>query len=312
MNERLLQLCQLFVDNRNEFRKVFKMGGYMLPASAALCTNNGIRADEDTLKLFRQILKKQEGVFSMLRGMMEEAIVASMAMSDDPEGLLDDIRYLEKAINGKKVFKSSHSILAALIIIDGASRQDYDLYVTRTKEIFEQMKKDHSFLTGDQDLAYAALLAVSNINLKTIMLEMEEIYKLLKGKIFSAPIQQLSHVLALDLGAPGSKAERFLEMRETLKEMKLNFGNGEELSSLAMASLLDDDEEVIIQEISEAYELIRQGTRGLSMGKYERLSYAAMMTVKSHLPDDHVVGNVLMIIALQNAIEAAAAAAAAA
>ena len=313
MNKELEKYCELMVDNRTIINSIFKWEWTMNSTCAFLMTGKDTLADVDKIKECAKLFKKNTRVLSLYRQYLSAPIICKMAMSDDPVFYLDAIKTICEEIDDAKVFRSDYSIIAAMIIYENVELTEARSYIIKTRMIFQQMRDEHPILTSSGDIVFAALLAVSDIDVDNLLLEMEENYELLKGQIMFASNRELSRLLALDLGAPGQKSERFLYMYDELKARKMNFGRGYGLNCLAVLSCLDIDTEEIMKMLEEVnnYLRVQKGFHGLSMGSEERLMYAAMLIIKAVKPDDYVVDNIILYTNLGKAIAATAAAAAA-
>jgi len=217
MNKKLEHYCELIVDNRTIFSKTFWLSDYMNIASSVLYTSEEKIADKDNLKNSYKILRKNASLLSVFRANMESLMTAKMSLAKDPLDYLMDIKKIYADLDPNKVFKSEFSVIASMIIKDKVSEENWRSYINHSRIIYQKMKEEHSVITSAEDIVFATLMAVSNLDEDNLLLEMEENYALLKGKIFGAPNQELSHILSLDLGAPGLKVDRFLRLRELMK-----------------------------------------------------------------------------------------------
>ncbi len=314
MNKDLEKYCELFVDNRHITNGVFSLDWNMIPATAMLYTNEDEVADLDRLKECRQLLRKKAGLISVFREYLEAPLAAKMALSDDPEFYFDAVRTISEELDDAKVFKSDYMIIAAMIIFEHVPLEEARSYINNTKILYQKMRKERSIFTSNRDVVFSTLLAVSDIEYDNIFLEITENYNLLKGQIRFADNRELSRLLSLDLGAPGLKTERFLNLYHTLKERQLNFGSGYELNTLALLSCLDVDDNTLITMLTEVnrYLEVQKGFHGMAMSKKERLMYSTMIVIKALKPYDDIIDNIILYICLNKAVDAAAAAAAAA
>ena len=81
-----------FIENRNTVKKVFSSeSSYIIPISANVFCVNDVMADADELKKCKKLIKKNEGLFSTLRGNIRSVIAAKLSISDDPENKLMEI-----------------------------------------------------------------------------------------------------------------------------------------------------------------------------------------------------------------------------
>ena len=106
MNELLRQACDLLIENRKVFKKVFRFDyDHLIIGSSLLYANYGLVADEMNLKYCNNLIKESTGLFSDLRGNIKIPLIAMMAISDNSDEYLEDIRELNNAFNkGKKIF----------------------------------------------------------------------------------------------------------------------------------------------------------------------------------------------------------------
>jgi len=112
----------------------------------AVCFNRAVAA-----------LKERAGWFSPLRGHLLPIMAAFLTQSDDSieretDRLMDKQRVLKQA-----GFRNTiHSYLAAMLMDNDAAR--FQEEADRAKKLYDAIKKQHFFLTSDDDYAYAVLL----------------------------------------------------------------------------------------------------------------------------------------------------------
>ena len=226
-----------------------------------------------------------------------------------------DIKELADLVDSRQVLKSSYSVLAAMLIHDQAKPEDYMHYASLTKLIYQRMKEKHRFLTGEDDIGFAALLAVSGIDLDHLELEISECYELLKEeKMPFDARQELSHILAMDMGAPTQKVAKVKALFEEFKRRKKKYGRSYEFVSLGSLALLDLDVSELCDMVIEVEEWLKvqDGFHGLACDRATRLMIAADFVVETFKPEDYEMDSVLQYITMKIAIAQQAAAAAAA
>lgn len=314
MNEKLLDLCELFVENKKILDECFQWDSVSMRINGAMIlTNQGVLTTKSRISACKETLKKNASIFSNYRGHVRVPFISKMSLENDGQKYFDMVSSIYDKLQDNKVFKSEFAIISAMIIYDQIAEEELDHYITKTKLIFQQMKKDHSFLTNNDDIVFAAILAVSNIDIDNLLLEMDENYRILKNEYKSSNNQELSHILSIDMGAPGLKVEKLKRLYQRFKDEKLNFGKGYGSIALAVLSLIDIDEDEAFYQIKEVNDYLYTNKGfGWSMVRNERLSYAALLVTKAYKPDDKVIENVILYTSLRRAIDAQAAAAAAA
>ena len=304
MNSQLQQKCELFVQNKEVISKAFAWNmGLMSLTAALVLTEKGIEAKKDKLKECEAILKNHASVFSEFRGNIKVPFICKMAASDNPERYFTQVETVYKMLNAKKLLGNEYKILAAMTICDYVSENEYSTYVAKTNAIYEQMKEKHRWLTSDEDMPFAAILAVSDIEISKLIDEMESCYTILKGSFSdSNAVQSLSHVLALGDMPSETKCARVEQIFDALKKQNHKFGSGHELSSLGALALGDLSVDEIAAMISEVDDFLKvqRGFGALSLGSRERRIYAAQLCLNHVAPgnirmDSAVLGNMLAV-----------------
>ena len=316
MKDYVQEICERFVDSRAMLKPCFKWS-----STTDQCCRASLMLDEDTyitetrIQLIREFLKKNEGIFSSLRSHIEIPLVVKMSLARDYQEYYVTLKAIMRELKMGILFSDSYRIVASMIIMENCNPEDFRHYLDKTKMIYEQMKRDHSWLTADYDIIFAALLAVSDIDVDNILLEMDEAFRILKREFRSSRTQELSHILALNLNSPGEKVSRFLEIHDLLKGNGIKVSKSYHLELLAVLSLLDMDDQSIVEQINQAETYLNTYPefRGWNMFRDERLMYAIMLVIKANSHDSTLIDNVLLfvILRLQRSRDAAAAAAAA-
>lgn len=308
MTPELLSLCQRFIENRNVIKAAFPMeSSYMYPVCATVFANKGILADADSLKKYHLLLKESVGVFSNFRGVSRPVTVSMLAADDEPEARLESALEAYKSL--KKHFMSGYYLpLAAMILSGEASADQFDCIAARTREIYELMRKEHPFLTSEEDIVYALLFAFSGNRAADSITEMERIYKISKVKFHSAnAVQALSHVLALCDGKADEKCERTAALFDALKDNKLRYGTNYELATLGVLAMLPVSKDEIVKDMLEVNEFLSsQKGYGAFLGfsKSIRLMHAAMIVSAYRLGDLGNAAHATAAVSAQMAVAA--------
>ncbi len=298
MREKVLNKCKLFANNRNTITKAFTWDSeYMSLAAASIFAANGADADTEKLKACEEILRKETDFFSEFRGNIKLPIVCKMAMSDDPVAYLNKIQEIYSVMNKSKFAGNEYRILASIIIYDRVPDGEYESYINRTNELYSMMSKKHPFLTGYEDIPFAAMLAISDFDVDKLIEDMEISYKILKKKFGDADaVQSLSHVLALQSISPEVKCEKVFKIFDSLNEAKHKYGTSYELPTLGSLALLNVSENEVVSIISEADDFLKtqKGFGGLVVGASERRMFAAQMLISECASDDSTINNAVM------------------
>ena len=321
MEEQTRRNCELLIENRNRVKSVFPWNGGLLNlACAGIFTAKGKAADEAVLEDCRNLLKQKVGVFSSFRSTVRSPITAMLAASGNPEQTLENGLLVYQLL--KQDFRTSVYLpLAAMIIAQTTEPFRYEGIASRTRTIYDRMKKEHPFLTSGQDSAFCALMALSEKTDDSMMEDAEQCYRNLKPHFFSSDaVQSLSNVLALCDGRPETKCEKTTDLLEKLKAEGYRYGTGCELPTLGVWAMSGGNSDEIVQEIAGIDDwLSQQKGFGVFSGisRRQRLMYAGMVAQKDYLNETAmqaaaVNGTISLIVTQEAAMYAAVAASSAA
>ncbi|MBR4403696.1 MAG: DUF4003 family protein [Clostridiales bacterium] len=284
MNSEFTKKLELLAANKKAIDKgfYFEMGISQVVAGL-LFASAGKEADIERMKEARAILKKKAGVFSAFRDATELVILARMATAPDMERYIDDLIDVFNVLMKGKVFEDSYMVLTAMIIVDRGRKADAESIKNATNELMRRMSKRHPILTSSEDLALAALLAMSGRDIDAVMNDMEECYvytkKELKLRAEANSIQALSQILALTEGDMKAKCDKVAELFAAFKEHGSKFGTYLEFPALGTLLDVQVPTDVLVPEIIEAADFLKKnkGFGGLSMDKKTRLMFAALL-----------------------------------
>ena len=263
MDTTLQAKCDLLADNYLVTQKSAKLDWSMAAALGALIyTNKDRQANEEAIRASRKLLKSKVSGFNSMRGNTNIALLVKMATADSPEGYLDNVMdayNLLKEGQGHH-FGSEYEALAASCIVDFAKPEDYETVGRSTHEILRKMMKQHPLLTGREDTAVAALLAMSGLDIDATLAEADACYETLKGdhfKLAKDSLQSIAMILALNDMPVEQKCARFNAMRQAMKDV----GDRMPVSTLPiLAALVDTDAspEEIAQYVHDAFHYLKK------------------------------------------------------
>ena len=281
MDEKVTALCECFITNREIIKKVFKGESLLIyPVAANALVSHGVTADEDKLKECRKLIKKNSGALSYLKGQVMMPFAANLSMKEDPKAHFDKVLKIYNVAK-KKFNRSEYSALLAILLADLIHEDSCEAVLTRGKELYDQIKMAHPFLTNEQDSVLAGLLALSEKSDTELIDDMEKCFDLLKIKFsHKSSIQSISHVLALTEGSAREKVEHLNDLYDSLREAGKKFGVYTELSTLAAVSILDNETERVRDRIIGIDDFLskQKGYGLLGLDKKARLMHATMLT----------------------------------
>ena len=281
MDEKVTALCECFITNREIIKKVFKGESLLIyPVAANALVSHGVTADEEKLKECRKLIKKNSGALSYLKGQVMMPFAANLSMKEDPKAHFDKVLKIYNVAK-KKFNRSEYSALLAILLADLIHEDSCEAVLTRGKELYDQIKMAHPFLTNEQDSVLAGLLALSEKSNTELIDDMEKCFDLLKIKFsHKSSIQSISHVLALTEGSAREKVEHLNDLYDSLREAGKKFGVYTELSTLAAVSILDNETERVRDRIIGIDDFLskQKGYGLLGLDKKARLMHATMLT----------------------------------
>ena len=269
----------------------------MVLACAGIFLAAGVTPDMNRLAECKKLLKSNAGIFSNFRGSDELLVRCKMALSADPELYFENLEREYQRI--KTFFSGEQTVLAAMILAEqGSSVEDL---AEKTKQIYKDMKEAHPWLTSENDLPFAALMAVSGRDASSVYAEAEEIYALL-GKNLHADKdtrQMLSHILAIRSGSAEEKCDKLCALADSLKAAGHSLGRGSRLAILGILADSTLPTASLVERISETDDFLKQykpfhGIFGV--GKDCRRMFAVQM-VHSSVSNEDSLGTSAMVAA---------------
>ena len=285
----------LSAGNKLEFQE-------MILACAGIYLAAGVKPDLDRLKECKKLLKSRAGIFSNFRGSDELLVRCKMALSPDPAAYFDQLESEYQRI--KTFFSGEQTVLAAMILAERGSSEGL---AEKTKQIYQDMKGAHPWLTSENDLPFAALMAVSGKDAAAVYAEAEEIYEMLRKDLRADrdTLQMLSHILAIRSGRADAKCEKLCALAAGLRAARHSLGRG---SRLAILGLLADSglpAEALVERICETDDFLKQHKpfRGLfGVGREGRRMYAAQMVHTALSGEESLGASAMMAASVELAI----------
>ncbi|MBO6165835.1 MAG: DUF4003 family protein [Eubacterium sp.] len=299
MNEKTLGKCNRLLTNRDVIAARFKFGHSLMNIAAALIFSGAEKeVDVEKLKQCKKLLQKNTGAFSGFQANAKPVIVSKMAISEDPEKYLEDVKAVYKKISKGMHSDNGYLVSAAAIVCDAGRAAEADEIAVRFKELYKKMNKKHPILTSSEDVVFIMLLVLTDKDIDALVDEMEECYtymkKELKLKVSSNEIQGVSEVLALLDGDMREKSDKVVKLFNTFKAHGAKYGTSyNEFASLGALIDIDIDADKLVDEIIETADFLKEnkGFGSWSMNKKQRLMFAAMLVGDAYSADSSILGN---------------------
>lgn len=321
MKVETLRNCEQLIENRNRIKSVFPWDGELLNlACASVFLIRKKTVEQSILEDCKNMIKQNVGIFSSFRGTARSPVAAMLASTNDSEKTLENGLLVYQLLR-KDFWTSTYLPLAGMVIAQMAESFQYEKIASRTRSIYDLMKREHPFLTSSEDSAFCALMALSEKSDEMLIEDVEQCYQNLKPNFFSSnAVQSLSHVLALCDGLPEVKCEKTMELFEKLRAAGYKYGTDHELPTLGILAMSGDNFDEIVREIIDIDAWLSQ-QKGFgffsSISRKQRLMYAGIIAQGDYRNEESmqtaaVNGTISLIVAQEAAMCAALAASTAA
>ena len=286
MNKTPQELVDRFIETRDAVRAAFRMENeYIYPVCAQIFLAADKPVEIEQLERCKALVKSSTSVFSSFRGNVKLPLLCMLAAGDDPEERWDRTRRYY-ALLKESFYGSEYLALGAMLLSDAVQEEDVPALSARGKGLYQRMKKEHPFLTGQEDSVFALLLSQSARSDDELIEDMEKCYGLLKERFPSGNgLQAASHVLALSSEIPVDKTFRMIGIFNAIEEAGGKYGKDWQLPILAALSLGQRFQEDLARELLEIDALLskRKGYKGVfGLDRRARSMHAAMLLSLQH------------------------------
>ena len=286
MNKTPQELVDRFIETRDAVRAAFRMENeYIYPVCAQIFLAADKPVEIEQLERCKALVKSSTSVFSSFRGNVKLPLLCMLAAGDDPEERWDRTRRYY-ALLKESFYGSEYLALGAMLLSDAVQEEDVPALAARGKGLYQRMKKEHPFLTGQADSVFALLLAESQRTDDELIDDMETCYRLLDERFPKGDgLQSASHVLALSPKTPEEKVRRMIALFDGIQNAGGKYGKDRQLPILAALSLGTDSEDELVRGIMDLDGLLAQqkGYKGVfGLDRRTRMMHAAMLL---SLPD---------------------------
>ena len=304
MDRQLENKCLNLVENYRILAAGNKMQfSEMILACAGIFLAAGVTPDMSRIEDCKKLLRSKAGIFSNFRGSDELLVRCKMALAADPALYFENLEREYQHI--KSFFSGEQTFLTAMILAEhGVSAEDH---AEKTKQIYKEMKEAHPWLTSENDLPFAALMAVSGRHASAVYAEAEEIYALLQKNLHADrdTLQMLSHILAIRSGRAEEKCEKLCALAGGLKEAGHSLGRGSRLAILGILADSSLPTDALVDRICEADDFLKQHKpfHGLfGVGKDCRRMFAVQMVHSSISGEDSLGASAMLAASVELAI----------
>lgn len=246
--------CDLLISYYNAADRAFLMEhSSLLLGGALLYMNENREVDPAVLKSCREILRREENIFSLYRSTAELSLIFLMSLSEDPLAVLKRVEHVTEKI--ATFWSRSEALSAAMTIVSGcATPFEYDEKVLQTRELLQEMDRVHPMLTGENDLPFAALLAVNETYERDLLEEAEKCYRYLRKEVKTSHecAQIMSLILSIYPKAAHVKVGKIKAIAEGLRTSSRGLTPNRTAAILAILTEAEGARKDIIKDLLEA------------------------------------------------------------
>ena len=323
MNQQLDKICEEFIENRDIIKDEFHWQNSLIyPACAYIFLAYKQVPNAEMLQLCRAILKEYAGWFSYFRGNGELIFTSFLATSNDPGAKMEMSSMAYEAL--KEFFSSSSSLpLAAMILSDYVSEDKFETIAYEADHIYRRLKEGHFWITGEEDVCFAVLLALYVHDRKSGFLydemveEIDFSFDQLKRdfRFHGNAMQSLSHVLYMCDGSPEQKLNNVNDLYDELEDAGLKYGKDYEMVALGILANLGIEKKQIVLDLLEIDDFLKdqEGYGFFGFSRRTRLLHSVMICAAYYMNETtQLTSAFILAVLLEIRAQQAAAAAAAA
>jgi len=291
MNQKLEAKLALFNENYQSIRTEFAWQEPMAKRLAALAYALADKSlDSNRIKDCHKLIKSEVGVFSTFRGLLSVYVAAALSLSQEPGKLLADTLYVYDLLKAQRFWASDYLVVTAYEIAANAKKIDFERTAERTRSFYDEMKANHRFQIGSDDYIFAAMLALSDLDVHQGANKVKSIFIRLKEEFsrFSSrnSLLTLAQMLALG-GSTEQCAYNVSKLNRALRNRKIKLDKTYTLPSLGALSLLNIDPCDLALELTAACDYLRgqKGFGGFSVSTQELQLYAVSLITHARIGD---------------------------
>lgn len=286
MKNKIQVSMSVFEENFKMAKKAYALNSSMEAcACASAFIGNTTPCDEERFKIAKDVVKSETRIFSTLRGNAKQVLAATLCGTKDPTDAMHKIDRIYKLLD-KKFFDSDYLVISAILIYKSVESAEYESVVSRTREVYKKIKKDHRWITGSEDVTNCVLMALTGIDPTSISIRCEDDFQALRKYYrMKNKIQYLACMLSVFEGNPDELAEKTKKTDVELRDNGIRFESQSMPIVAAMAALVNPGDLGLvcgtIREVSDQLKKIR-GMGALGSGKNIRNMIATAIVMDAY------------------------------
>ncbi|MEH6943496.1 DUF4003 family protein [Bacillus sp. JJ722] len=270
----ITETINLFIDNDQQMKQNFKWENHLIRKFGAfqLALNNQV-VDVKQVKDMKEYMKLQTSSFSYFRSTNLFLIATALTSIEKPQQIFDQSIFYYEELKKAGFKRSVYLPYVAYFLATQLQPVEVPKTIEKALHCFQLMKKNHYWLTSDDDYMLAIILAYSHDDIEAAVEEMEACYSYLNGRGISKgnALQTMSHLLTLSSDSVSEKCDRLLRYASELKKNKIKLDSYSQPILALLAMIESGGDEVIRTIIKTDQELAtKDGFGNWSLGKAGR------------------------------------------
>lgn len=254
----------------------------------------GIPYSRDTIEELRQVIKKETGRFSPY-GLKSFVFASFLVLKfSNPRLSFKKLLAYDQKLREAGFKNSVYRALAACTLLLTCYEDRVERIISKGYRIFEEMKKNHPWITAGNDYQLALMLAGFADQPQKIVESVEKVYNLLAGAGFrkGEGLQFLSHILTFSFEDSKKKVERCRRLSQILKDggfqaYPFNYG------SLGIICLLGEEGEAAAYRAVEAARILFADREYRHLGKEAALLSAVCLVGSIYVENMEKSGHII-------------------
>ena len=290
MERKLANVCETFIANRDEMRRILRSSGIpMHLMGAAVLTALEKSADEERILEAERLLKEKESSESPIRGSIKSVTTVHMMLADSIEAYYKDLKRTHDLIRVNRGDENESYYIAAMLMSDKISNMQEILFLLdRAAKIYEGFG---DLLSSSEDkscyvnAAFAAACGVVNSKAYLGKIKQCESFFEEDGRTNGAT-EGVSMQLALQGNESEALCMNALSIIEAFRSKGMEFERDEEMAMIGFLAVLDMPADEVVNAVYEADEYLKIHS-GFTEGRgcILRHVYAAMLVTIAYAPE---------------------------
>lgn len=243
-----------------------------------------VEFDKGIMDDMQRLIKERTGVFSHYRSYDKFFISALLhtKFENPKESFLKLVNY-EEELKVVGFTRGTYAGLAAYVLLSSGKDENIQMYIKKSKIIYDMMREKHFWLTGQDDYPLAVLLSFSDDNVDTIVNRVESLFIMLHNVGFykTNSLQFLSHILSFGSDSNEVKIQKCQSIVNYFKNHKIRI-NTTHYGTIGLLSLIFNNDNELLGEIIEIIDCLKQTKEFRWVGKEVLLLIAtSLVTAKN-------------------------------